>query len=164
MAAGHQGGAPQRPNAQLYGWRSSLVRPFCGNATSRPPSRPCSRRKTLLTSAKAAVIFVPRLTIKSTTINNFVVRTFVGNPPSGLLGSSITNQTFNVTRPNSYLTFDRYDFGSFAPGQPSDTWHPTKYPFPIEPAPGWRNRQDSRLARSGNTSCRSGAARHCECA
>ncbi len=58
-----------------------------------------------------------------TTRDNFVVRTFVGNPPSGLLGSPITSETFNIAgADNGAFTFDRYDFGSFAPGQQSDTW------------------------------------------
>jgi len=58
-----------------------------------------------------------------TTRDNFVVRTFVGNPPSGLLGSPITSDIFNITRAdNGAFTFDRYDFGSFAPGLQSDTW------------------------------------------
>jgi hypothetical protein len=61
--------------------------------------------------------------MRYTTTDNFIVRTFVGNPPSGLLGSPISNNTFNITRAdNGDFTFDRYDFGSFAPGQQSDTW------------------------------------------
>jgi len=57
------------------------------------------------------------------TRDNFIVRTFVGNPPSGLLGSPITSDTFDITRAdNGAFTFDRYDFGSFATGQQSDTW------------------------------------------
>jgi hypothetical protein len=58
-----------------------------------------------------------------TTGNNFIVRLFVGNPPSGLLASPQTSGTFRVTRADlGDFTFDRYDFGSFAPGQQSDTW------------------------------------------
>jgi hypothetical protein len=58
-----------------------------------------------------------------TTRDNFIVRPFVGNPPSGLLGSPISSQTFDITRADDgVFTFDRYDFGSFAPGQQSDTW------------------------------------------
>src|SRR5689334_9730343 len=56
--------------------------------------------------------------MRYTTRDNFVVRTFVGNPPSGLLGSPITSDTFNITRAgNGDFTFDRYDFGSFASAQ-----------------------------------------------
>lgn len=58
-----------------------------------------------------------------TTGDNFIVRLFVGNPPSGLLGSPIASGTFKVTRADlSDFIFDGYDFGSFAPGQQSDTW------------------------------------------
>jgi hypothetical protein len=61
--------------------------------------------------------------MRYTTRDNFIVRPFVGNPPSGLLGSPISNDTFNITRAdNGDFTFDRYDFGSFAPRQQSDTW------------------------------------------
>lgn len=57
------------------------------------------------------------------TTDNFVVRSFVGNPPSGLIGSPITNQSFIITKDGGgNFTFDRYDFASFAPGQQSDTW------------------------------------------
>jgi hypothetical protein len=58
-----------------------------------------------------------------TTAANFLVRTFTGNPPSGLIGSPIAPGTFNITRADhGNFTFDRYDFGSFQPGQQSDTW------------------------------------------
>jgi hypothetical protein len=61
--------------------------------------------------------------MRYTTRDNFIVRTFVGDPPSGLLGSPITNDTFDITRVDKGdFTFDRYDFGSFAPAQRSDTW------------------------------------------
>jgi hypothetical protein len=39
------------------------------------------------------------------------------------LASPQTSGTFRVTRADlGDFTFDRYDFGSFAPGQQSDTW------------------------------------------
>jgi hypothetical protein len=61
--------------------------------------------------------------MRYTTRDNFIVRPFVGNPPSGLLGSPISSDTFDIDRAdNGNFTFDRYDFGSFAPGQHSDTW------------------------------------------
>jgi hypothetical protein len=60
--------------------------------------------------------------MRYTTPVNFIVRTFVGNPPSGLIASPGTS-TFNIMRnDNGAFTLDRYDFGSIAPGEQSDTW------------------------------------------
>jgi hypothetical protein len=53
----------------------------------------------------------------------FSILSFVGNPPSALVGSPLSPGPFTVTRDDGgNFTFDRYDFSSFQPPQQSDTW------------------------------------------